>query len=508
MSRPGIVKSSQWMLLGKVLATLMQMGVNVFLARRLGPAGFGALGLANTVALTMTGIVGFGLNQAGYKYIAEYQARDAAMSASYLGLIWWTQGILATVILLGMWFTRILWSDWVFPSGATQTLIALTLLLAWVSVFTAFFGATLSGFHLFREVNLLALLQQAAVIAAAALLVRLEASWTLLAYTAGALVFALAGGGLQWRANHRAFQWPARTDWRRLPRVFNFSAPFVGAFFIVGPLTTAASVYLAQTPDGATQLGLFNTANTLRNLIAFLPLSVMPVIGTAILQEGGALGDETEYQRLVLDAFMALGLLALVMLLGAVFCGDLLLKIYGNDYAQSFALFAPIGVATALSCLSAPVNYVLLAKDKVWWSLLLMVVKAALLLGLTRATARAYGAASMAWATLAAELVFCVLNVEAGIWLRGLLPGARRVVYGLCLAFGGLLALALGLPAAWRWALVAPLALACVAGMIRWHPPLAEQLANLAPALLRPWVRRSTRLVAPASREIRFFSFW
>jgi O-antigen/teichoic acid export membrane protein len=495
--RPSIVNSSRWVLFGRTLTSVLQMAVNVLLARRLGPAEFGAFGLANAVAITVSCIIGFGLSDAAYKFVAEYGRRNPAQAAHFLSVIWWTQLIAASLCFAGLWLLRHVWQAKVFPMGISPNLLALCLLLAWVNVFVNFTIAMLNGWQLFRELNLLNALQFIIVISVAVIAAG-SGGGAMAAYLAGSVIFALAGLALAWRIRAAVFAWPPLRAFLDLKRIAPFAAPNLVSFLLVGPLLTAASVYLVSTTDGKTQLGLFNTANTLRNLVAFLPLSVTPVLGAAIVQEGGAYGDEESHRRLLINCYAALGLLAVVMLVGFLFLGDWALIIYGPEYAAAFPVFLPMAATAAVNCLLIPINYSLLAKGKVWWSLAFLLVKAILILAFTRALADRFGAIGLAWATLLAEAVFCVLNVEYGIWGRMAPVVTRRIIYGLCLVFASLLAAALALPAWWRWTLALPLAFTSITVMLRLHPALVGQLTTAAPGFARPWVERSLHLLAPA----------
>ena len=496
MPRQSIAKSTQWVLVGKVLATILQMVTNVFLARKLGPTEFGTFGLVNSIAITLSGIAGLGMSDAAYKFVAEYFARDRQRGEHYLRVILWTQLLLGSVFIAGAWLSHGYWEARVFPGAVSLKMVGLCLLLAWVNVFISFLLATLSGLQLFREVNLLSVLQYVVIISVVLWAVRWGAGGAVSAYLLGAVAVLGGGGFILAREGAAVFRPPALRDFADLRQVLPFSAPSWGTFWVVGPLITAASVYLASTPDGAHQLGLFNTANTLRSLIMFLPASIAPVIGTAIVQEGGVLGDPESYRRLLMNSYAALSFLGLGVLIVFLFAGDLAFKVYGKDFSGAYKAFIPLAVAGAITSLLPPLNYSLLAKSKMFWLLGLMFVKASLLFGLTKLLATDYGALGLAWATLAAEFLFCALNVEVGVWTKILPSVTRYIIYALCLAFGLLLTLAWVLPEKGRWAVALPLCLLSMVVVLHLHPPLAEQLTGAAPGFAKPFVRRSLRLMA------------
>jgi O-antigen/teichoic acid export membrane protein len=101
--RPSIVNSSKWVFAGTFLAKPIQLITNVFLARLLGPASFGVLGLATSMAVTLSLIAGLGLGDASYKYVAEYYSRDRSQGTRLASVIVWSATLFSSALFLVLW---------------------------------------------------------------------------------------------------------------------------------------------------------------------------------------------------------------------------------------------------------------------------------------------------------------------------------------------------------------------------------------------------------------------
>ena len=496
----GIVKSSQWVLAGKAVGVVLQFFANVMLARWLGPAEFGVFGLINTVALTLSSIIGLGLGNAAYKFAAESGQHDRERVRHFLSLILWSQLWIATGFVILLWLARAWWMAKAFPTPLPAKTIVLCLLLAWLNVLAAFLTSALNGLRLFREQNLLNVLQYGVIIAVAWLLLHWGVSGAVTAYISATAAFSAIGILVLGRVDARFFLPPPLRAYLDLRQALPFSVPYLAVFLLLGPLTTAASIHLGSISNGLYQLGLFNIANTLKTALSILPITLSPVLGAAIVQAGGAHGSDDGYERLLRSTYAALSFLVVALLVGFMFWGDWLFAVYGRAYAQAFWVFLPLAVSAGIYALVIPLEYSLIAKNKVWAIPVFCAIKGLVLLGMTRWLAGSWGALGLAWASLAAELVYCVLNVEFGIF-NNIIPAFVRPVYYLlnCLLLG-LMALAWVLPDVWRWGLALPLGAVLAMVIIHLHPPLAEHLARITPGFARPLLVRSLRLVISPAR--------
>src|SRR6185503_16827992 len=161
--RPSITSSSKWVLAGTILSKPIQLFTNILVARLLGPASFGVLGLASSLAVTLSLIASLGFGDAIYKYLGEYYRTDRTRGTQLASVIIWTALIFTAMFLLSLWFTRGLWVARLFPPATSTNIIALCLLLALGNLLSALLVGTFSGLQRFREFTTINVLQAATV---------------------------------------------------------------------------------------------------------------------------------------------------------------------------------------------------------------------------------------------------------------------------------------------------------------------------------------------------------
>jgi O-antigen/teichoic acid export membrane protein len=489
--RPSIAQSSRWVLAGTLLAKPLQLATNVLLARVLGPAGFGLLGLANTTALAMGSIASLGLNDATSKFLAEHYRRDRPTGAAIAGVIFWTLAVFCGAFFAIAWLARDLWGQRVFHDAVSDPTLALCLALGFVNVLFAFANCAFSGLQLFREATFLLLLQSVLLLAAgAALGYAYGANGAQAGYALAALV-CVGWACLRLRAiDRRLLAMPARGEFRRLGALLGFGAPSWLAAFFVQPVSLAALSYLALQSGGPQEIGLFNSANGIKMLVAVLPGIVGSVIGPAIFEEAGAHGNPVAYRKLLDDSFAALGFLTVPAMVFLLFLSEPLFLVYGKSYGGSHLLFLPLATAIAIALMGSPFQFALAARNRTWWLLGLMAIKCATLLLLAWWWVPSHRAAGLAWATGLADVAYTVLLVETASRSGAVPAGSSRKFYKYLLVFGAILGLAWSLPPTLLWMLAVPGAAALAVAMVRRRPALVGWIAAAAPGPVRPQVQR------------------
>lgn len=489
--RPSIAHSSRWVLAGTLLAKPLQLVTNVMFARILGPAGFGLLGLANTTALAMGSIASLGLNDATSKFLAEHYRRDRQAGAAIAGVIFWTLLVFCGTFFALAWLARSLWGERVFHDAVSEPTLALCLGLGFLNVLFAFANCAFSGLQLFREATFLLLLQSVLLLlAGAALGYAYGANGAQAGYALAALL-CVGWACLRLRAiDRRLLAVPARGEFRRLGGLLSFGAPSWLAAFFVQPVSLAALSYLALQSGGPQEIGLFNSANGIKMLVAVIPGIVGSVIGPAIFEEAGAHGDPVAYRKLLDESFAALGFLTVPPAVLLLFLSEPLFLIYGKAYGGSHLLFLPLATAIAIALMGSPFQFALAARNRTWWLLGLMAVKCATLLLLAWWWVPAHRAAGLAWATGIADVAYAVLLVETASRSGAVPAGSSRRFYKYLLGLGAVLGLAWSLPSLLLWTLGVPGAVGLAVVMIRRRPALVGWIAAAAPGPVRPHVQR------------------
>jgi O-antigen/teichoic acid export membrane protein len=496
-TRPGIAASSKWVLLGTMLSKPLQLATTLMLARILGPAGFGLLGLANVTAVTLSNGVGLGLGDAASKFVAEHFRRDRPKAVAIASLIAWVLVLLGTLCFVGAWFSRAYWAPRVFHERASNALVGLCLLLAFGNLLVSLSTSLFTGLQQFRHLTILTVLQATLTCGFAAVF-----GWWLGLY--GALIASLLSAALciGWSARKlyaidaELLRWPDRAARAKLGSVLHFSFPSWLGGFLINPITVFTFSYLASQPRGGEALGAFTSANGLRMLVAILPGLIGSVLGPAIIEEARRHGARQSYERLLDDALAALAVLTLPATTLLILFSDILFLMYGRAYAGSYALFMPMAAGIAIGVLCAPMQFAIVAQNRTWSLLCMSVIKALVLLGLALAWIPDRLGSGLAWASLVAELSFAVMVTEFAAW-KGLTPRhTSYVLYGYGAGVLVVLGGALMVPPIWRWIAALPLALAVTVLIIRQYPASAVWIAGAVPQPFRGPVRRGLAVAA------------
>lgn len=485
MSRPSIASSSKWVFAGTVVTRPLQLFTNVLLARLLGPANYGVMGLATSLAVTLALLTSFGFGDAMTKFVAEYYQRDKQKGALYASIIFWGSLLFSILLFAALWLTQDRWSPLVFPAGVTRTTASLCLCLALMNLIAALILGALTGLQLFRDVTLYNLLQATAMVVLA-LFVGYSINGALVVYIAGNA--ACIGWGITklWMFDSRIFRLPSVFDWLSLKTIIRFSTPIWIGYFALNPVVTYAFAFLARQRNGPYELGLFSTALSLRSLVIIIPGVVGAVISPALIQEAGVHGERGAYETLLKNSFMSLVFLTLPLLVLFVFLADFIFRIYGRDFGSAYLLFAPLAGSAAIGAIGAPLITILTAKNRTWWALGFGILKSLALVLLALWWIPSNFSTGLAWAFVISEASFYVIATEFCIGI-GIMPaGIRKVFYSACFGVAAIVLLGMELPDMARWIAALPFGAALAALLVRSYPALASWLENSLPHPLRP----------------------
>ena len=495
-TRPSIAESSKWVFAGTLLSKPIQLATNVLLARLLGPSSFGLLGLATSMAVTLSLIAGMGLGDSSYKYVAEYYRSDKVQGARMASVIFWSAMSFSALLFLALWLLHGFWANRVFPFSVSSIVIALCLSLAWLNLLFAILGGIFAGLQHFRDFTIFSFLQ---VVAIAGLVLVLGFGGTvgaLLAYVISSALCIVWGLVRLHRTDRALIAWPGLDSFRELKRMLLFSTPIWIGSFALSPAVTLTFILLARQPGGDSQLGIFNTANGLRMLVVILPSIIGTVITPALIQEGGVSGDKDAFRGLLDKSFAAMTLATIPVLIICLFFSDPLLSIYGKAYAGSFRLFMPLVCAAGVGAVGTPLITVMMARNKTWWSLAFGFLKALLLISLCLWWVPTHMALGLAWAFFFSEISFYFITFEFCIQVNALSAELRSIFYSSTLTIGLLLIMALWLPTSLRWLLAIPLTILAVVYILRSQEDLAKWLPNMVPLALQPQAQKLLGLIA------------
>lgn len=376
-----MVSGAIWSLSGAIIARGLGLASSIIVARILGKAGFGELGIIQSTAAMFATFAGFGLGMTGTKFIAQYRTTDPDKAGRIRALssvfAWVTSGITAAIVYLT--------APWLATHVLSAPQVVEVLRISSLMLFLTTLGGAqvgiLSGFEAFKtlaRINLICGLCNFPIILSGAY-------WLGLTGVVWAMVI---GAGLNWILNHFAIRSACRKA--KVPyryagclteraTLWQFALPsMISSLFFI-PTEWALNALLVNQPSGYEDMGIFNAARQWHTIILYVPTAIsnttFPVLSNLLGE-----GRYREYQRTVLaNSFLLAGIAAVFALPVALFSDDIM-EIYGVGFAEGAAVLKLVCVYSVLWAGMLVVGQVLWTTGSSVIATLLAALRAALLL--------------------------------------------------------------------------------------------------------------------------------
>lgn len=396
----------------------------VAVARLLGKAAYGELGIIQSTVGMFGTFAGFGLGITATKHVAEYRESDPARAGRILGI----SALVACISGGAMAAGLLVFAPWLAEHTINAPHLVAPLRIGAVILFlSALNGAqtgALSGFEAFRRiarVNALTGVLSFPVIIAGAVLGGLNGT-----------VWALAANlALVWTFNHLALRKEAarfgvplaikgcHQEW---PVLWRFSLPAVLGGTLVGPVNWACAALLVNQPGGYGDMGLFNAANQWRTAILFVP-AVLAQVVLPLLSNMSETSASSHFRRILRTNIILNASLALAVVLPLLVLAPYIMKAYGSEYAEGTNVLRVLALSAVLVAANEVVGSAIASRGKMWVGFGFNAMWAAVLLLTTALLLRlGYGAMGLA----AASLIAYVLHTGwQTLYIRAVLRATR-----------------------------------------------------------------------------------
>lgn len=358
-----------WSVAGTVVARGAGLAASVVLARQLGRAGFGELGMIQATVGVLGPFAGSGIALTITKHVAELRARDPEKAGRIMTLssaVAWAAGatLAALLVLLSPWLAAA-----VLAAGHLAAPLQVAALLVLLGAVSGAQTGALSGLEAFRTIaraNVVSGMVALPLVVIGAQLGRLEgALWGLVG--AQALGCVLMHAGLRRAAaGARVPLHPPR--WRgEWPVLGSYALPAALSNVVVAPVSWLCGAMLVQQPNGYGELGVFNAANQWRMAFLFVPAAAteaaLPVMSERAGAQGSAGPRPVLRQLLLLSAAWGVPILLAMCALSPVIMGA-----YGTEFASSWPVFVVLQLAALLQLVQAPLLKLWAATGRMWTS--------------------------------------------------------------------------------------------------------------------------------------------
>jgi O-antigen/teichoic acid export membrane protein len=336
-------------------------------ARLLGQKGFGEFGILQSTIGAFGVFSGLGLGLTTVKYVAQFQRVDPERAGRIIG---WTS-LLA--VFAGAFAAAAIWM--LAPVLALETLHSADLtpelrIACFLVVFSALSGAqtgALAGFEAFKaiaRVNLLSGAANLALLAGGAYLGGVKGvAWSLV----GTAFVTCVATQMALRKRCREHRVPVstRNGWREREILWSFSIPAFLSDAVLAPGAWAASAFLAISPHGYEQMGIFSAANQWRAALTFIPT----VVGQVLIPMTSSLrasDDHASIRSSIRMAVAANGLCAVPVLFILVVFGNRIMGLYGPGFGGHGQVLSLTAITGALAAIQSPMGNVITGFGRMW----------------------------------------------------------------------------------------------------------------------------------------------
>ena len=354
-------------LVGTAIARAFALMISIVVARMLGGAGFGELGVIQGTVGVFGVFAGFGMGLTATKHVAEFRTSDPARAGRIMALssaVAWLSGtaLSLALVLLAPWL-----AETTLNAPHLGHLLRIGALLLLFSAVNGAQAGALSGLEEFgtiARVNLVVGSLAVPLVIVGVYLWRIEGA-------VGGFVSAQATSCVLMhmalrRAAKRAGVSPSYADClREWPVLVGFAVPAVLSGAMVGPVNWICAAMLVNQPNGYAEMGVFNAANQWRMAFLFVPAALTEAAVPVMSQRAGVLGEAGP--RRVLRYLLILNAgLGVPTLIGLCAFSPVIMAAYGPAFRASWPVFVLLQAAAFLQLMQSPLIKLWTATGRMW----------------------------------------------------------------------------------------------------------------------------------------------
>lgn len=359
-----------WSISGTIISRVLMLCASILVARVLGKAVFGELGMFQSTVGMLGAFAGFGLGLTATKHVAELRQHDPRRAGRIIAL----SGLFALIAGSLIAILLFIFAPWLAINTINAPELAGILRIGAVMLFlNAINGAqigALCGFEAFKtiaQVNLFVGIFSCPVLIAGAYLGGLSG-------TAWALSINFV---FNWLLNHFALRREAKRHkvpltlqgcWQERSILWKFSLPAALGDILVSPINWACAALLVNQPYGYEEMGIFNAANQWFSAFAVLPTILGAVILPILSEKIGKKDTEHSAKTLILITKLNIIILTpLVLIVGLA--SPYIMGLYGKEFVHGWPTLVVTTLTAALFAIQAPIGHVIAASGRMWLGL-------------------------------------------------------------------------------------------------------------------------------------------
>lgn len=363
-----LARGAFWSLAGAIVSRGLALLASVLVARILGKAGFGQLGVVQGTMGMFGVLAGFGLGLTSTKFVAEYRTRSPARAGRVIALSARAAWVTGSTAAVGLWMAAPWLAEHTLAAPQLAHALRVSALLVLLGGVNGAQTGALSGFESFRTI---AAINLAGGLASFPLLVLGAEFWGLDGAVWG-LVVSLGVNTLLGNVALRKQSAQAKVPllgqgcWAEWDVLWHFTLPAFLCGTMGAPVFWACSAMLVNRPNGYGEMGILNAANQWLNAVMFLPA----ILGQAVLP---ILVEQRAHSRnsgKILAAAMALNAAAAFpVVLVICLCSPFIMRVYGPDFRGAWPVLVVVSLTGVLQAIQTAMGQIITAAGRLWMGL-------------------------------------------------------------------------------------------------------------------------------------------
>ena len=362
-----LAQGAFWSVVGTGTSRALQFAAFILVARLLGKARFGELGMVQSTIIMFGTFAGFGLGLTATKFMAEYRATDPTRAGRIRGLSSATALVTSLTAALVLLVSAPYLAQRILASPHLEPALRIGALLLFFTVLTGAQGGVLVGLEAFRSLAHVSFWTGALSFP----LLACGAYFGSLDGVLWALVIATA---LNWLMNQLAIRhecarmnvpFTYRGSWAERAVLWKFSVPSVFAGAIAVPVIWLANAMLVNQPNGYAEMGAYNAVMRVKQLPEmFLQMIMAPIL--PVLSEQRSRKSLRDYERTLFYTLKFSILLMVPLSLLQMAVPSLTLLPYGLDYQGNGYVVQWLMLHGAVFGIFWPMSHIVATANRMW----------------------------------------------------------------------------------------------------------------------------------------------
>ncbi len=357
---------------GAVISRGLMMVASILVARMLGKAGFGELGMIRSTVGMFGVFAGFGLGLTATKHVAEFRESDPERAGRIIGF----SGVFALatggLMALGLYLFAPWLAEHTINAPHLEGVLRIGALILFINALNGAQSGALAGFEAFKSiafVNLFVGLISFPILIGGAYLGGLT----------GAVWGLAINLGVNWLLNHLALRKESLRcgvsltfqGWQQeLPVLWRFSLPAVVSGAMVGPVLWVCKSMLANQPGGYAELGAIAIAESWRVMLFFV-CGMISQASFPVLSQLYSEGNRDAFKKTLFAQFCINGMIVSMGAIVVIVFSDRIVQLYGIGYCNTSLTLKLIALGAVPMQLATVAGMVNKCVGNIWWGVLL-----------------------------------------------------------------------------------------------------------------------------------------